>query len=172
MFIYPEKVITYTGEPGTPLEGIEVRLNQLRLGADVEALVSARYVADIHAVIAPFVVGWNVGGKQIVEIDVPAVLSPEGKELIAARIRKESRTVELPPPAEAGPDIFLAITPEVRDWIIGRLYESVGHRDADPKAPKNESGPSPDGAPAKTPNVTPVSGRKARSSSTKPLAAT
>jgi hypothetical protein len=172
LFVYPEKVITYTGEPGTPLDGIEVQLKQLRLGADIEALVSATYLIDLHAVVAPFVVGWNVGGKQIVDVEVPAVLGADGTEIVPARTRKETEYVQLPPPAEAGPDILLAISPEIRDWIVGRLYATVGHRDTDPKASSPTSGPSPNGEPDAMPSAPSTSSRRARSSSAKPLPAT
>ena len=143
---HPGRTFEYHGAEGSDLEGAWIKVRQVRIGADVEALISAAYVADLHAVMAPFILDWNLSGKQIVEVEVPAIVRPDGTEAAPARTRKESRDTELPAPADAGPDVLLAIDNEVRNWIVTCLLESLSGK-TDPKALTTPSSPSPSGAP-------------------------
>lgn len=178
---YPAPVIRYEGDADSPFAGLWVEVRQLRSGPEFIALMNVKYRQDEREIAAPYIVGWNVEGPDSVDVTVPAVVL-DGKEIIPERTRTEVRYAELEPPAVAGADVFLSVPPEVEQWVIGRLVDSLTHRPDDPKASGRIVAPAPlpssapttdDGSPSATPpaptNATSAAKpRRSRQSSGKP----
>lgn len=164
------KVIRYEGEPGTLFDGLWVDVVQVRHGDVWTLLNETRHWIDLHELMAPYVVGWNVEGTTIEDVERDAV----GK-VVPARTAQTVRMSELPPPAEAGPDVFPKIDLEVKAWILLKLRESILWREPDPE--KKETPPSGN-APAGTPDETAAKSstsrksRRARTSSGDPSGST
>lgn len=158
-FRNPGKIIRYEGEPGTPVDGFWIEIRQVRTGDAFAALTKNSYWIDLHEAMAPFVVGWNFEGEVLDEIQKEAI-----GEVVPARTTFAVRFESLPPPAEAGPEIFNKVAVEVKQWILLKLQGSLFHRDEDPGKERSSSEPMPDGEPSETPAVT-SKRRRARTSS-------
>jgi hypothetical protein len=165
---FPSKTIRYEGDPDTDFTGLWIDVRQVRSGAEFMALTKNTYWADLHVVMAPFVLAWNVEGPTATEVERDAI----GK-LVPGHTATDLTYGELPPPAEAGPDVFLTVPVEVKGWIHGKLIESMFHRKEEAEAPKGKalatvSAPTPNGLPATMEAKTPAR----RSSSRKRSATT
>jgi len=174
-FRYRPRTIRYEGDPGTDFEGLWIDVLQVRTGAEFQALTQNSYWADLHEVMAPFVVGWNLEGAVADPVERDAIGT-----VVEARTAYELAYAPLPPPAEAGADVFSKVGPEVKAWIRAKLQESLWYRDepdggatrAKGKVSGNSSGDSPAGEPSATAEISAPKPRRARKSSPAPLNAT
>lgn len=100
-------------------EGFEIEVKRLTF-ADINEIPLKGTHTEIWEVISPFVVSWN------------------------AQAETESGSWDhVPPPAEAGPDAFKIIEPELSTWIWAQL--KFGHLGgADLQKKPSESGSSPE----------------------------
>lgn len=165
-FRNPGKIIRYEGEADSPVEGFWIEIRQVRTGDAFAALTRNTYWVDLHEAMAPFVVGWNFEGEVLDEIQKEAI-----GEVVPARTTYAVRFEQLPPPAEAGPEIFSKVAVEVKQWILMKLQGSLFHKDDDPGKDGSSSEPMPDGEQSETPAAT-SKRRRSRSSSPAPLVAT
>jgi hypothetical protein len=134
-----------------PDEGSDPLVVSLRINLDFETIdtipdpfvttngrVFANPTPELAAAIAPFVVAWNAVGTD----------AETGDE------------VQLPPPAEAGPDVFRAVDPFVQCWV-GMQLRALWNDDARKKGPTSSpttAAPSPSGA-TPTPDTSPATGQ-------------
>lgn len=120
------RVLRFQAGPDDPLPALWVEVRALAYGAELTALTSRTYFHDILDFLSPYVVGWNAPGVQLVERVIPAA----GE--LPERTVQDPVDVMLPPPAEAGPDVFGAIAaddlPAVWTWIRGVVIRSAYER--------------------------------------------
>lgn len=166
-FRYRARTIRYEGDAGSPFEGLWIEVTQVRTGAEYTALAKNEYWIDLHPVMAPFVVGWNLDGVVADPVERDAIGA-----VVDAHTAYELTYAPLPPPAEAGPDVFDKVPVEVKQWIHRKLLESIFYRDDDGgatrakgKASSNPSAPTPAGAPNTTAVSTEPKRRRAPKSS-------
>lgn len=124
-----DRILRFQAGPGDPLPDLWVEVRALAYQAELTALTSRIYFHDILAFMAPYIVGWNAPGVQLVERVIPA----EGE--LPERTVQDPTDAVLPPPAEGGPDVFAAIAsddlPAVWTWIRGVLIRSAYERPAE-----------------------------------------
>jgi hypothetical protein len=168
-FRNPGKIIRYEGEPGTEVEGFWIDVRQVRTGDAFAALTKNSYWIDLHEAMSPFVIAWNFEGEVLEEVEKPEIVGVG--VTVPARTTYAVRYEPLPPPAEAGPEIFTKVAVEVKQWILLKLQGSLFHRDEDPGKGESSSEPMPDGEQSETPVAT-SKPRRSRKSSPTPLAAT
>jgi hypothetical protein len=165
-FRNPGKIIRYEGEEGTDVEGFWIEVRQVRTGDAFAALTKNTYWIDLHEAMAPYVVSWNFEGEIVDEVEKPAI-----GDVVPARTTYAVRYEPLPPPAEAGGEIFNKVATEVKQWILLKLQGSLFHRDEDPGKDESSSEPMPDGEQSEMPEAT-SKPRRSRKSSPVPLPAT
>lgn len=166
-----QRLITYQGDPDTEFEGLEITVRQMRTGAEMTALRTAKIWADLHDLLAPYIVAWNIEGPAAITEEVPAIMSGD-VVTVPARMRTITRMEPLPPPAEYGPAIFESVPLSVKEWILARMFETMSYREEDPKKENGRSEPMPSGKPDTTPETVAAKPRRSRSSSRKLSAAT
>ena len=100
-------------------EGFEITTKRLTF-ADINELPSADTTyEEAWKVIYPMIVGWN-----------------------AQAMTEAGDWEDVPPPSEAGPEVFMLIEPEVNTWIWANLkYGHLGGTDLPKKLTPSESSP-------------------------------
>jgi hypothetical protein len=165
---FPSKTIRYEGDPHSEFAGLWIDVQQVRSGAEFIALTKNTYWADLHIIMAPFVLAWNVEGPTATEVERDAI-----GELVPGHTATDLTYAVLPAPADAGPDVFQSVPVEVKTWIHTKLIDSTFHREEEAEAPKGKAAatisvPTPNGLPATMEAKTPAR----RSSSRKRSATT
>jgi hypothetical protein len=132
--------------------------------ADVELLGRLRYDVDLFRACAPLVLAWNVAAPVYDDEPIPAE-TWDGVAVPERTVPRLAGWERLPPPAEAGPDVFLRV-PDQRTltWIFARLRNFGAEPDAaflkslarrgptrasttDGAPPSSPASPSPTGSP-------------------------
>lgn len=110
------------GAAGSPLEGFWIEVDGGLTNGEIAALRRNTYWVDLHRLMAPAVVGWNYVAEIIEEVEVPEEIGPEGQQLAPARtVARVVGEEWLPPPAEAGPEVFWRLDEPTKQWILNRL---------------------------------------------------
>lgn len=118
----PERRRVEGGE-GTPFAGFWVELDAGLTNGQREALRRNTYWWDLHRLMAPLVLGWNYVAETVEAVAEPPVYGEDGAtELVPARtVHRVTGEEWLPPPCDAGPDVFLRVDAATKRWIRDRL---------------------------------------------------
>jgi len=144
---YPVQTIRYEGDPETPFAGLWVEVKQVRTGSEIRALLGNRFQVDQNAVMAPYILGWNLVGLVEITETLPATDTMPEREIV--RLEEQ----ELPFPCDH-PEILRVLGADELAWIHGKLLSSVSWSPGgdDPKDSTSPSKSTPDGEPTETPS--------------------
>jgi hypothetical protein len=145
----PPRYRVVHGAEGSQYEGLWAEIRSNLLGGEIDALNADQTWRSLERLMAPFVVAWNVVAP-VMELDaIPAEIGPDGKtEVMPERHETRLRDELLPPPAEAGPDVFRRVDKNVKWWLKTQLSIAPMVQGEETLKPSTRSGLTPDGPPA------------------------
>jgi hypothetical protein len=174
--------VVATEEAGENVVGTWATIRGNPTNGQVQAISQPNALwTDVGPWLAPLVKAWGVMVEEVTWKEIPAVLAEDGTETTPARRVAESiEMVPLPPPSEAGWEVFLRCDPDVRNWVheqailarlhvLGEMGLGKSSNGVTPQASATSSGSTPDGTPdeATSDTAKPMS-RHARKSSRTP----
>lgn len=160
--------------------GAWAEINASRSRAVDRALRANTWFRDIGPILSPLVIAWGKGdGPMTVDVflteEAEPVMSDDGeREVVPRRTVARVAVRDLLPPAE-DPEAFVVLSdcdPDLATWLLVQtLLAPATLIEREKKASGAPSSDTPDGTPAEEiPAITPMTSRRARSSSTKPEA--
>ena len=144
----PRYRVVHGGE-GTQYEGLWVEIRCNLRGFELDALNDDEQSwRSLEALMAPFVVGWNVLAPVKVKREIPPETGPDGKPRGKPTHVVTIEEELLPPPAEAGPAVFRRVDDWVKIWIRSQLAVAPYAQGGQTLKPSTRSGLTPSGPPA------------------------
>lgn len=142
----PARYRVVHGAEGSQFAGLWAEIRSNLLGGELDALNDNEQTwLSVEALMAPWVVAWNLTAPTKVRREEPIEPGPDGTPRTAVTVSVADEP--LPPPAEAGPGVFRRVDVYVKVWLRSQLAAAPFMRGDESLKPQARSAATPSGSP-------------------------